>query len=289
MNTLDQLLSPLKVEAQVFHNGQYCGNWAVDTSGSQQMNFHIISHGNCYACIDNERIDLHKGDAIFFPNDAKHTISNSPISDQAINQATPLIMNESMAADATGLVCGNFSNQHPLFSRLLAPLPDYIVIRADQPSPSADIIRMIYTEAHTQNLSESLLLSRLSDCLLYYLLRDHLNTNNGVFAAATHPKLSKALNDIHQQLGEKHTVDSLADAAGMSRSSFANQFKTILGMSPMDYVTQWRMLCAYRWLSDEQISTFEAAIRCGYENESSFSKAFSRVIGFGPGQARANG
>jgi len=46
-------------------------------------------------------------------------------------------------------------------------------------------------------------------------------------------------------------------------------------------------MLAYRWLADEGISTYEAALRCGYESESSFSKAFASVMGFGPGKARA--
>ena len=46
------------------------------------------------------------------------------------------------------------------------------------------------------------------------------------------------------------------------------------------------MTLAYRWLADEGISTYEAALRCGYESDASFSKAFKRIIGSGPGEVR---
>jgi len=46
------------------------------------------------------------------------------------------------------------------------------------------------------------------------------------------------------------------------------------------------MTQAYRWLADEGITTYDAASRCGYESESSFSKAFKRVVGVGPGEVR---
>ncbi|MFT5573970.1 MAG: AraC family transcriptional activator of mtrCDE [Cryomorphaceae bacterium] len=48
MSALSQLLATLKVEANVFHNGQYCGMWAIDTSGTQEMSFHVVTHGTCY-------------------------------------------------------------------------------------------------------------------------------------------------------------------------------------------------------------------------------------------------
>ena len=84
----------------------------------------------------------------------------------------------------------------------------------------------------------------------------------------------------------KLTLDKLASAAAMSRSAYASLFKQMVGLSPADYILQWRMAQAHRWLADDGISTLDAALRCGYESEASFSKAFKRVLGVGPGVAR---
>ncbi len=81
----------------------------------------------------------------------------------------------------------------------------------------------------------------------------------------------------------------LATAAGMSRSAFSERFKQLCGVSPMEYCTGWRMQQAYRWLADEGITVLEAALRCGYEGESAFSRAFKRVIGSNPSAVRRGG
>ena len=94
---------------------------------------------------------------------------------------------------------------------------------------------------------------------------------------------------IHADTDTKLSLDSLASSCAMSRSAFSSLFKDIVGQSPAEYITQWRMSLAYRWLLDDGLSTLDVAFRVGYESESSFSKAFTRVMGIGPGQARTQG
>jgi len=235
MSAINTLLASLKVEANVFHNGQYCGAWAVDTSGSGRMTFHVISLGQCYVSIGNDTVLLKEGDAIFFPNDSPHRAGASPNEPIAANQSPSLPLTVPVEADATGLVCGDFGHQHPVFKTLLRQLPNYLVVRSEGESASAEIINLMLQESRQSGQSANLLLNRLADCLFYLLLRDH---------------------------------------------------KEFVGQSPIDYITQWRMTQAYRWLVDDGISTYDAALRTGYESEASFSKAFKRVMGMGPGKAR---
>jgi AraC-like DNA-binding protein len=289
MHALNQLLTTLKIEANVFHNGQYCGIWAVDTSGQNMMTFHVVSAGNCYLNVDEQTLELQTGDAIFFPNDAKHRASSLAVSDMPANQATSSPMTETLEEEATGLVCGNFGHDHPLFEKLLKQLPSYIVIRANQNIASAGIIDLMLQESRQSDQNTNLLLNRLSDCLFYTLIRDHLDTKSGLFSALVHPNLSKSLELIHAATDVRLSLEELASAAGMSRSAYASLFKEIVGQSPIEYITQWKMTQAYRWLADDEISTLAAALQCGYESEASFAKAFKRAMGVGPGQVRGKG
>ena len=286
MHALNQLLSTLKIEATVYHNGQYCGMWAVDTSGQGKMSFHVVSTGICFVNVDGESLALNTGDAIFFPTDAQHRVSNLADGDFPVNQETAAPMTEVLNEESTGLVCGHFGHDHPLFEKLLKQLPNYILVRGDQNEASAGIIRLMLEESRTSDQNTNLLLNRLSDCLFYMLLRDHLDTDSGLFSALAHPNLSKSLELIHASTETRLSLDELADTAGMSRSAFASVFKDMVGQSPMEYFTQWKMTQAYRWLADDGISTLAAALQCGYESESSFAKAFKRAIGVGPGQVR---
>jgi len=288
MKALDDLLATLRIEANVFHNGQYCGDWAVDTTGSRRMNFHVVSAGHCYLCFDEESIKLNQGDAVFMPTDASHTISNGKCPEPAqINKSVSEPMSNTLDSEATGLVCGNFNHQNPVFHRLVAQMPDLIIVRAADAGSTKDILGLMLEEARSISKSNSFLLNRLADCLFYTLVRDHLSEQTGVFAALAHPKLNPAISMIHEQLDSKLSLDTLANSAGMSRTSFVTLFRELVGQTPNDYMVQWRMAQAYRWLADEAASTFDAAQRTGYESEASFSKAFKRVMGVGPGKVRA--
>jgi len=286
MQALNQLLVAIKIEANVYHNGQYCGLWALDTSGSEKISFHVVTKGKCHLKIGNESIELREGDAIFFPTDASHQASNDIALDLPVNQAESLPMTKDLQEESTGLVCGNFGHDNPIFEKLLKQLPNYILIRASENSASSNVINMMIEESKQTDQNTSLLLNRLSDCLFFMLLRDHVDTQSGLFTAMTHPKLGKSLDLIHSVTDKSLSLDDLAGEAGMSRSSFSSLFKEFVGQSPIEYITQWRMTQAYRWLADEGISTLTAALRSGYESEASFSKAFKRAMGATPGLIR---
>ncbi len=290
MNAINQLLDSLKIEANVYHNGKYCGNWAINTAGSRRMSFHIITSGRCFFKLGEEVIELNEGDAVFLPSDAQHRLTNTIKIDIPENASESLPMTKEIDEPATGLVCGDFTHNHAIFSKLIKQMPELIVVRKSEDNPTSQIIDLMLAESKRSNQHTNILLNRLSDCLFYLLVRGHADIESGVFAAFAHPQLCHAMELIHQSLDEdkgRLSLEDLAAAARMSRSAFASLFKEVMGQTPVDYQTQWRMTQAYRWLADDGISTFEAAIRCGYESEGSFSKAFKRVIGVGPGQVRA--
>lgn len=168
----------------------------------------------------------------------------------------------------------------------MAALPSAIVIRHDEHESCASLITLLLKEARNSGEESHFLLDHLADALFFMLIRDHAKASSGLLAAILHPQLKSAIELIHHDAEKPQTIESLADAAAMSRSSFAAQFKQVVGMPPAEYQTQWRMLRAYRWLADDKISTLDAALRSGYESEASFGKAFKRIIGFGPGEAR---
>lgn len=293
MNAINQLLNSLKMEANVFHNGQYCGNWAVNLSGNKRMTFHIVTSGECYFKFGDETYELHEGDAVFLPSDASHRVTNSIEIQTPENSVKSSPMTDILEEPSTGLVCGDFTHNHAIFEKLIKQMPELIVVKFNENNPSSQIINLMLAESKSSNQNTNVLLNRLADCLLYLLVRESLDIENGVFVGFAHPQIGKAMELIHQSVTDENqeqrlSLEELAAACFMSRSAFANLFKEVVGQTPIDYQTQWRMTQAYRWLADDGISTLEAALRCGYESEGSFSKAFKRIIGVGPGQARSS-
>jgi AraC-like DNA-binding protein len=68
----------------------------------------------------------------------------------------------------------------------------------------------------------------------------------------------------------------------MSRTSFAERFRSVAGQPPLTYLNRWRMLLAQRALRDEHVRIRSLAAELGYASESAFSTAFKREVGESP-------
>ena len=182
---------------------------------------------------------------------------------------------------STGLLCGCFSHNHPQITQLTTQLPDYILIRRDNSENDSlcKLIRVLISESQTHQNDSTYILNKLSETILALIFRDHLNVEKGLLAALAHPKLYVAISAMHSTPEEKWTVEMLANKVNMSRGSFSSLFKELVNMSPIEYLTQWRLSKAYRILAEEKQSILAVALQSGYDNESSFSKAFKRVMG----------
>ncbi len=72
----------------------------------------------------------------------------------------------------------------------------------------------------------------------------------------------------------------------MSRTTFAFQFRTVAGVAPLTYLTEWRMHLAERAFREEAAPIATIARSLGYTSESAFSNAFKRVTGKSPRACR---
>ena len=67
-------------------------------------------------------------------------------------------------------------------------------------------------------------------------------------------------------------------------TAFAARFKELLGQTPLEYVTEWRMQKAMQLLQQRDKKLIDVARLVGYESGITFSKAFKRVVGANPGE-----
>ena len=106
------------------------------------------------------------------------------------------------------------------------------------------------------------------------------------FSAVRSPNTARALACIHEAPARPWTIDTLAEEAGLSRSTFARQFLASVGEAPHSYLTRWRMGIAAQLLQDTDLRLTEIARRVGYFSEFSFSRAFKKACGVAPSQLR---
>lgn len=114
-----------------------------------------------------------------------------------------------------------------------------------------------------------------------------LGQRAGLLSALADPRMRKAVNRMHAEPGKLWTVELLAREVGMSRTSFATHFKSVAGIAPLEFLTNWRMQLARRLLLDEHQEIAAVAQAVGYGSESSFGAAYKRVTGVSPGRIQS--
>ena len=100
------------------------------------------------------------------------------------------------------------------------------------------------------------------------------------------PFLDRVVDAIHEEPGRDWTVERLAGIGAMSRSTFAERFRSAVGRSPADYVTEVRVDAAKRML-DAGRSVSEISRELGYASDEGFSRAFRRRTGLTPSSWRS--
>lgn len=109
----------------------------------------------------------------------------------------------------------------------------------------------------------------------------------GWAARTVDPFLDRVIAAIHQAPGREWTVESLASIGAMSRSVFAERFRSVIGRSPASYVTNVRMETA-KGMLDAGSTVSETARELGYSSDEGFSRAFRRTMGMTPSLWRAS-
>jgi transcriptional regulator GlxA family with amidase domain len=149
-------------------------------------------------------------------------------------------------------------------------------------------VQALASEMAEQAPGSEVVATRLAEVLVIQLLRAHIasgpSRSKGWLRAVFDPQLGTALSALHDKVNVPWTVESLAESAGMSRSAFAARFKELLGQTPLEYVTEWRMQKAIQLLERRDKKIPEVARLVGYESDAAFSKAFKRIVRANPGE-----
>jgi AraC-like DNA-binding protein len=87
---------------------------------------------------------------------------------------------------------------------------------------------------------------------------------------------------MHENPAEAWTMGQVADRVGLSRSALHERFVQFIGLTPMQYLTNWRMQIASRLLTQSSATLVSVALDTGYESEAAFSRAFKRAVGVPP-------
>jgi len=195
----------------------------------------------------------------------------------------------------TSLVVGCFNFELPESKVLIKHICPVVSLRADEQSASPwfqSTVHFIAAETSGNLPGATAIVDWLAEVLFVQAMRACSQASYGFggpnwLRALSDKQIGEALRPMHAEPSRAWTVVELARCVGMSRSAFAERFKDLVGETPLDHLTQWRMVRAAGMILSANTKSFaEIASAVGYESESSFGKAFRRVMRVSPGKYR---
>jgi AraC-like DNA-binding protein len=170
---------------------------------------------------------------------------------------------------------------------LLQALPPVAHVRASVSTATnlRGSLDRLFDEVAGDRVGSAFAIRQYGQLLLLEVLRAYIEQAqlpSGWLRLLTDEQLRPTLTLMHAEPGKAWGLEELARAAAMSRTSFAERFRTVAGMPPLAYLNHWRMLLARRALRNSDVRVGSLAFELGYSSEASFSNAFKREVGESP-------
>jgi AraC-like DNA-binding protein len=262
MDPFAALFAHVTPRARTFFTGNLCQT----TQFTDEGHLHLLKGGALTVAQAGEvDLQLTEPTLLFFPRGRVHSFTVNP------ERGADLVC----AAVELGSAEGNPIGQG---------LPELVVLPLTSHPALAPVCDLLVGEAFSQRGGRQTALDRLFDYLLILIVRHLVESGRvvtGVLAGLADPRLAKALTAMHEAPRKSWTLEDLAGIAGMSRTRFAEHFRTRIGQTPIDYLTVWRMTVARQLLAKGK-PVKSVAPQVGYQSVAAFSRVFSRVTGHAP-------
>ncbi len=101
-------------------------------------------------------------------------------------------------------------------------------------------------------------------------------------------KMSRPLRFLEDNLEERVRIEDLADVAGLSVHRFSTIFKSVVGVTPHQYILRRRVDKAMKLLSSSDTPVRDIAFQLGFHDQPHFTRLFKATIGVSPTYYRKN-
>lgn len=299
MDALSDILRTIKLRTSVYFRADFPSPWGMDVDAGDFAQFHMVVRGHCWLKTEklSEPIALAGGDIVLFPHGDAHWLADDPRHKRLPGrQVVEAICSDRQIFQggnvSTTLVCGHFEFDRNFDHPFLTSLPGLIHVTDTERRDLSWLetaTNVIIHEAGSAQPGADVVAERLAEVLFIQVLRTYMKqrgSSGGFLAALRDEQISHALKLIHTEPEAVWTLQNIARTIGMSRSAFAARFKKLVGVTPMDYITSWRMHKARELLSNARMPLIDIAERVGYTSEAAFNRAFKRQFQQTPGAMR---
>jgi len=313
VDALSDVLRVIRLSGGVFLEAEFTTPWCVsgkiapnDCKPFLEAPRHVIAyHFVAAGCMQlrpdgGEAIEVRAGEIVLLPHNSAHTFGSelnpTPVPAREVMQVPKegglARIVHGGGGDTTQLLCGFLGCDTP-FSPLLSALPPVLKLNVGSTASGAWIessFRFAASQIAAGHLGSTTVIAKLSELLFVETVSQFVASlpaeRRGWLAGLRDPQIGRALSILHARPTETWTAEALALEVGMSRSSFAERFSSVVGQPPMQYLAVWRMHMAAQSLREGHRSVAQVGASSGYESESAFSRAFKRQFGASPANWR---
>lgn len=98
--------------------------------------------------------------------------------------------------------------------------------------------------------------------------------------------IQKAIRFVDEHYTEQLTLGEVCKVAMMSKTTFTNSFKRIVGKSLFGYIHVLRVRLAMQLLQDKELNITEISERCGFADSNYFGRLFKKQTEMTPTEFR---
>lgn len=155
---------------------------------------------------------------------------------------------------------------------------------------SAECFEHIFSELYSvrDDIKKGYFKVKVLELLLFLSAMDETETEESSRRCTASQVLlaKKVCAYIATKLGERLTIEELAEKFHVSPTQLKTCYKRVYGVSVYSYIRTQKMLAAERLLKTTDETVLAIANRFGYDNGSKFAKAFRDIIGVSPSEYR---
>lgn len=265
MDRLSPFFERFALSASVFYSGHLCG-----TSGDHETenagHLHVLRAGLLEVTQPNGlTMTISEPSVLFYPRPCRHRFR----------------ADETRGAE---IVCATILFGAGMLNPLVLALPELVVVPLASTPELAPTVDLLFAEAFSENPGRQAAVDRLAEYFLVLLFRAAMRARlleGGILMGLADPRLALAIAAMHGQPERTWALEELASVAGMSRARFAVHFRKTVGVTPFDYLTDWRIGMAQTLLKQGKPLKIVAP-SVGYTNSTALTRAFSQRIGLSP-------
>jgi AraC-like DNA-binding protein len=298
-DVIGDILETLRFRGSIFFRSDLAAPWGMSLKRMNIPRFHIALKGSCMLGSDaSATVKVEHMDIVMLPKGNSHWIADKPgrtlVPSDAAGEACELGQAYFQKGEITNrLMCGLVQFDQQVSHPILENLPQIMHFSDIQENDPIWIsVTLIDLEMQRAKSRSGRIVDRLTEVLFLQLLNRFVSQNQetkGFLMALGDRRVNSALVLIHSEPQTNWTLNSLGERSGMSRATLVRHFQDAVGVAPMTYIANWKLMTAYNRVKYSSASLEQVAESVGFASARSLSRAFRRTFKITPSELRRKG